>query len=457
MDIGTVMNRSSSTDFDTWIAATAENNDWFNVFMIKSYAMHAGYSSSTIDDSVKLALTNMPMFEEYPIPISQVDSYGQWFWPFYKFTLYGYRYAQELNWETERWDPNAAFSYLALVYDTFGTSFYRMNGTLEAGVPVSAIFAEGLSYGSRWLEFGKLIGCFMIFHDLGIDNALLYALKCWEQMNDELWRTDHFTYSTGWFGYEFSSMDALMDPFKLKMRMAYQQNSVLQNSDRLVTDMQSRYLSGYGNGQWSIQQGDTTITQHLKWSNDGGVSLYNETNNVELRLDGTLNAWILNHLAFAQLPAGSQSMVTAMLEGDGMVKASDGLLQSSLVENMSFMLTSLSGETTDAATAMGALCLFLNGISVREGAGLAIPMITDNENDHSAINSYHFGFDHENQQIKIPVWGGTTMNFMFGSNQVQMTFWSTGVFLVSFSYDWNSITDCEVVSGLKTDESYLPP
>ena len=67
---------------------------------------------------------------------------------------------------------------------------------------------------------------------------------------------------------------------------------------------------------------------------------------------------------------------------------------------------------------MAALCLFLNAISVRAGAGLAIPLITDSENDHAAMNGYHFGFDYENQGIKIPVWGETTLNFMFGENPV---------------------------------------
>ena len=44
-----------------------------------------------------------------------------------------------------------------------------------------------------------------------------------------------------------------------------------------------------------------------------------------------------------------------------MEKASDGLLQSSLVNNSSFMMTD-SQRTTDASTAMAALNLFLNAI-----------------------------------------------------------------------------------------------
>jgi hypothetical protein len=106
---------------------------------------------------------------------------------------------------------------------------------------------------------------------------------------------------------------------------------------------------------------------------------------------------------------------------------------------------------------MAALCQFLNAISVCDGQGLAIPLITDDENDHAAINSYHFGFDYENQEIKIPVWGGTTLNFMFGENPVQLSFGATGVYSIKFGNNWNTLLSYQYVSSLNFNESYMYP
>ena len=98
------------------------------------------------------------------------------------------------------------------------------------------------------------MGCFLIFNDVGIPGALSYALKCWNQLNNEFWKTDHYTYSTGWFGYEFSSMDVIVDSLKLQTGMKNQQK-VLPNANNIISDLQSRYLSGYGNTPMVIHTG----------------------------------------------------------------------------------------------------------------------------------------------------------------------------------------------------------
>lgn len=450
VDVGTVMSQSTNADYDTWIIQAATDGDWLNVLFVKSFAMHSGYSSPAMDYCVKTALSNASMFEEYSIPITEDDSDGQYFWPFCKYALYGYQYAQELNWETDRWDPNKAFNYLAQVYDSFGDGFYRMNDNLNPSDPGSTFYAERMPYGTRWLELGKLMGCFLILYDAGATNALQYALKCWNQLNNELWKSDHFTYATGWFGYEFSALDVVMDSLKLQQRM-----QSIPNASNVFGDLYSRYLLGYGNTQWSATQGNTTIAQHLKTSNDGYLPIQ-RPDNFQLRLDGTLNAWILLHLGYTKLPQTGQTMMRGMLEGNGTIRAFDGLLQSSLAQGSLFTATD-SSSTSDGATAMATLCLFLNCISVRNGPGLAIPLITDNENDHIAMNSYHFGFNYDNNEIKIPVWAGTTLNFMFGTNPVQQSFPTTGVYVIDFSWDWNSILSSQLVSGLNPNETYLTP
>ena len=60
------------------------------------------------------------------------------------------------------------------------------------------------------------MGSFLTFYDLGISEALQYAQDCWNELNANFWHSDHYTYSTGVSGYEFSAMDVIPNAFRLK-------------------------------------------------------------------------------------------------------------------------------------------------------------------------------------------------------------------------------------------------
>jgi len=64
------MHKSSLNDFDSWIINKVNRSDWSGVFAVKRYAEEAGYSSPIIDNAVKLALSKMPMFKNYSLPIT---------------------------------------------------------------------------------------------------------------------------------------------------------------------------------------------------------------------------------------------------------------------------------------------------------------------------------------------------------------------------------------------------
>ena len=158
VDIGIIMGKSTNADFgstdskkDSEIRLVQRPIDKEPSFARRLFLFH-------IDECVKLALSNMPIFEDYSIPVTQIDTQGHWFWPFYKFMLHVYQSSQELNWERSRWDPNKAFGYLAHVYDSFGRGFYRMNDTLDIDNPSYTGYAETLSQGTRWLETGETNG-----------------------------------------------------------------------------------------------------------------------------------------------------------------------------------------------------------------------------------------------------------------------------------------------------------
>lgn len=159
VNIGVVMHKSSPIDFDTWITRRANASDWIGVLLVKRYAVEAGYSSPTIDNAVKLALTNIPMFTNYSLPLTE----GGYFWPSDTYALYGYQYAQQLNWETNRWNITSGFEALNFLRNAYGNAFYACNPDTPAALSL---------YGSRWHEVGCLMDCFFVFYTLGVPQAL---------------------------------------------------------------------------------------------------------------------------------------------------------------------------------------------------------------------------------------------------------------------------------------------
>jgi hypothetical protein len=431
VSMGTVLCQSSLSDFDSWITRSADASDWANVFFIKSHSEHAGFSSGTIDAKVRLALSNMPMFEKYSLPITDIgtDISTSTFWPQNRYPLHGYRYSRELAQDTDRWNAYSGFLGLKNVRDNFGTAFYSANPDTNA--------AQGMSYGPRWLDAGNLMDAFLILSKEGIEDSLTYAVNEWRWLNSNLWRADHFTYAAAWVGWEFSVMDVLPNVMKLHLN-----GRSLDNPERVTADLQSRYLS--------------TSWQSPQWSQIGPVAIHHNPGNPERRLDGTLGAWIMNHTFYSIFNPSNQANMRAMLEGNGVTQAWKGLVASDLRQDGgdSYMLTSKL-QASDQATAEAALAFLLLGISPQSGNGLAIPLISGFHSDYNAMNSLHFGFDYNGHSIKIPVWGGTELKFMYGTTPVTRYFGGSGIYEITFSSDWNNITGVNYESTLDPNECYL--
>ena len=431
VNIGTVLCRSSLSDFDAWITRSADSSDWRNVFYIKSHAEHAGFSSSTIDAKVGLALHKMPMFEKYSLPITNVatDTSPSTFWPQNRAPLHGYRYSRELAQDTDRWNAHSGFLGLKNVRDSLGTPFYSANpDTNEAQV---------MNYGPRWLDAGNLMDTFLILSKEGISDSLDYAVNEWVWLNSSLWKSDHFTYANAWLGWEFSAMDILPNVMRLHLN-----GRSLNYPERVAVDLQARYLRS----SWQSPQ----------WSTIGPVAMHHNPSNAERRLDGTLGAWIMNHTFYSLFDLDNQARMRDMLEGNGVTQAWKGLVASDLRQDGkdSYKLTSKL-QASDQATAESTLALLLLGISPQSGNGLAIPLVSGFHSDYNALNSYHFRFDYDGRSIKIPVWSGTQLKFMYGDTPVTRYFEGTGIYEISFSSDWNKITATKYKSTLNPKERYL--
>ncbi|MCL5318552.1 MAG: PKD domain-containing protein [Thaumarchaeota archaeon] len=428
VDVGVVMHRSVVSDFDGWITRMADAGDWEDVFAVKRYAEQAGYSSSVIDAKVRLALSNIPMYSRYSLPETSKESKGS-FWPAARYVLYGYRYSEELNWEKARWNKTSGFLALKTMRDRYGRAFYQINP--------DALAADSL-FGTRWHESGSLMDSFLIFHKLGVKGAFDYSVQEWGWLNNRSWSRDHYSYSPAWSGWEYSAMDVFPNVAKLRLNGAG-----LVNWSRVTTDMQMRYV----NSLWQSPQ----------WDADYRVVDHHHSGNHERRLDGTLNAWILLDTFYGVFNHGNQTNMKRMLEGSGKApRAWLGVNASDLKQpgTNRFRLKSTSNYS-DYATAEGALTLFLLGISPQNGRGLAAPLISDRHIDRGSLNYRHFEFDYLNRRIKIPVWGDTTLKFMYGDKNVTHYFKTTGIYSITFSSDWNSISQVTFVSDLYPNEYYL--
>ena len=199
VNVGTVMGKSSPADYDRWIANAAKQSDWTNVLAIKRHAEHSDYSSQTIDSNLRLALSNMPMFKRFSLPITNSDGYAgaPYFWTTNRHVLHGYRYARELNWETYKWNAVSGFLGLKSVRDKTGSAFYKVN-------PDSADSSSML--GTRWHEAGNLMDSFFILYRAGVGDALNYAVQEWVWLNSHLWSADHYDYAPrmAWVGIQCS-------------------------------------------------------------------------------------------------------------------------------------------------------------------------------------------------------------------------------------------------------------
>jgi len=418
-DVGAVMHKSLLRDFDKFITSRADASDWKGVLEVKRHAEQAGYSSVIINEKVKLALTNMPMFKGYALPITDRRFFG-YFWPWDRYVLYGYRYARELNWETEKWNATSGFLGLKAARDFYGRAFYRANPDIP--------FAEDMAFGTRWHQAGSLMDSFFIFYTLGEKNAFPYAVQEWKWMNDNLWQTDHYDYSTGWKGWEFSSISVFPPFAKLNTY-----GTKLRNWDRAATDIQNRYVGNLWNSpQWH----NLTVTVH------------HFPNNPEQRIDGTLDGWLILDTFYDSFNSTNRMNMRRMLEGNGTTQAWSGFLKSDVVER-------IDTHPNDGATAETALTLFLLGISPQSGRGLAIPLVSERHSDYTALNYRHFEFDYSNHLIKIPVWGNSTLRFLYGKTPVNLDFQETGIYAITFAEDWSSIVKAVKISDLYPDEYYL--
>jgi hypothetical protein len=425
---GITLGKVNVSDLDEFILEQSQKNDSHGVFITKRYSEFFNYSSSIIDEAVKWALDFTSMFNKFSLPRTHTDNL---FLVWHQYILHGYRYARELNYATTKWNATSAFFGLRNCRITNGRAFYECNPDTNKTVSL---------FGTRWMNTANLANCFLIlYNETGLCEALDRAFLEWDDLNTYYWNESRnaYEYSRTWRTLEWSTLEVCFNFEKLR-----QLNGTLKNWNRIYFDLQSRYVVN----AWSSPQWNAKVVAHSE-----GVS--------QKRLHGTLDAWMLLQTYFGNFNQTNQNNTRNMLEGNTVTQAWKALLDSSAElynpTSYRFKLDSDKSES-DYATAEGCMTLFLMGFSPQNGSGIMLP------NRCFAYSGEPFPADFLNflyseRQIKIPVYANTTLKFMFGSIHPNYTFPENGLYNITFTSDWNSIDQVDLLKRIDIEMPVQQP
>ena len=425
---GITLGKVDISDLDEFILEQSQKNDSHGVFITKRYSEFFNYSSSEIDEAVKWALDFTPMFNSFSLPRTQSDNL---FIVWRQYMLHGYRYARELNYATTKWNATSAFFGLRNCRITNGRAFYGCNPDTNG---TNSLFE------TRWMNTANLANCFLIlYNETGIDEALDHAFLEWDDLNTYYWNKSRivYEYSRTWRTLEWSTIEVFFNFEKLRKL-----NGTLKNWNRIYFDLQSRYLVN----AWNSPLWKAKVVAHSE-----GAS--------QRRLHGTLDAWMLLQTYFGYFSDVNQNNMRNMLEGNTDTQAWKALLSSSAYlynpTSYRFRLDSDKAES-DYATSEGCMTLFLMGFSPKNGSGIILPKRCFGYSGEPFPADF-LNFLYSERQIKIPVYANTTLKFMFGSIHPNYTFSENGLYNITFTSDWNSIDQVELLKRIDIEMPVQQP
>ncbi|MFX0208063.1 MAG: hypothetical protein ACFFDT_18905 [Candidatus Hodarchaeota archaeon] len=425
---GIILGEVNISDLDEMIASYQSTNNWKGVLCAKRYSELLNYSTPMINKAVKWALNQTPMFERYSLPVTQSDNYfNMW----RQYTLYGYRHAKELNYFTDKWNASSAFEGLRNCRITNNRAFYECNPDTNSTKDL---------FDTRWMSTANLANSFMIlFNETGQAEALEYAFQEWSDLNTYYWNEDKqgYDYARTWRTWEWDAIDVFFNYDKLRKL-----NGTLHNWDRVYIDLQNRYLVNL----WDSHQWVANVVVHSKGT-------------TRRELFGTLDAWMLLHSYFGHFNQTNQLHMQNMLEGEKISQAWQALLspEAGLYDSDTFRFTMAAENPkySDYATAEGCMALFLMGVSPQTGRGISIPKRC-HAFSGEPIPVDVFRFFYHKKQIIIPVCAGTTLKFLYGSIHPIYSFNEAGIYKITFSSDWNSITQVEQINSVPFEAPPVP-
>jgi len=429
-----VLGKFTATDIEGAInslTGTASQSNYRYVMMLLDIARRFNLSIS--DTVVKNALDFVPVFSGKHLPPTWNYNGVDYFLMYRNGFSSLYYYAKRLGYQTSKFDPAQAASELIGVFQAAGNI-----GVLGANPTNNSYYAgTGRTYDEHLESADALLQLYEVNNS--ISNALAYARDTlWTYVNNNFWSTDHFVYRSGDSGYECEGAAIALIAGKMRALNGYS----LTNWDRVITDINNRFLAkGWDSPQWTYG-----TTRYYS------VVHHHDTNS-QRRLVNTFVAWYTLHAFYQVLDSTSQQAMVNLLQTPAWqyFLSNSGLYDSSTYK---FKIYSDDTSTSDTATALGVLTLFLMGIVPQDGS-LYAPLMDYVYEGTTPMNRY-FLFDPVNRKVRIPVKAGT-IKFIYSSQPVSYTFPSSGVYEIVFASDWNSIQSVTKVENLDPSLPYVAP
>ncbi len=383
--------------------------------------------------TIKNALNTMPMLPNVGcLPFNYLNSGTPSFLINNRYILYAYQWASQLDYETEKWNLTSA-------YNCF-------NNTVNSyGKPILCVGSDGKGWGiingpRFYDECAQTIDMYLTFWLLGIEDGLKQAQFWWNWTNEHLWTNSisgqgYYKYSVGTndFECEAGSFDQII--WKL---YAYDQST--KNIANLFVDLETRALiDGWSSPQW----GDFVVTH--------------ATSNPQQRLENTIISWAALLGLYGNMTLTMRNQVQSMLNGTaGPAPAWNLTLRSQLFDSATGMFRMRSdGPISAEATADAAVLLMLLS-NVPVTGSLAVPVMDSVYQDlNGIIDGASFNMDLASRTVTISVSNPGTFLSMFGTNIFQYNIDAPGIWQLTFSSDWNSLTSKTQLSELPISRLYF--
>lgn len=426
--LGYMLGTKTLSEFkNAWLALT----DAREVLYWASVLMKLGIEDEA---KIKWALDAVPM-----LPNGLPDNAGEnTFHVSHRGVLYaGLYYAKKYNYQTSKWNVNTA-------YNSFK---YAVQHGMVPGAGVLWVYGDGTSftigYGPRhYDEAAQSLDVFLMFYDLGVSAAMDDAVSIWNWIVANLWTGTYFKYALNW-----DCLECAVGGFYQIIAKLWQRNPNIQNIQLLSKDISYRFLANRWNSpQWG---GETSYF----------AVLHAYPSNTQRRLENTIMAWSSLMGIYNRMNATEQSWIIDLLQGYGSypnpawvnLLQGSGLYDSTSNQFTWWTDTSVSNDATAAGTAL----IFMQGMIPQDGS-LAVPLEENGyEYTLNMLDPQLFQLNIAARTVTLSVFMPGTIKFVYGSTTAAWTFTKTGVWQVTFSSDWNSITSATFISELPSNRRYL--
>ena len=308
---------------------------------------------------------------------------------------------------------------------------------------VLGIYEDGSTrdYAQRFYdESAECLHAYLIFYELGVDDALDSAVNVWNYINNEMWHASesHFDYRPTWQNYECES--AFFLKIIALLRWA---DSDIGNASRLALDTYKRFLSEKWNSpQWLDPN----------YHNSTYVVIHHYPSNNQRRLENTLGAWFTMYGIYSLFNSTGKANMKDMLQEAWYLLYNSW---TNLYNPSNKMFKGHSDGTTSSSATSQALTLqFLLGMSPINTT-IAFPLEEYHYQYIYDIDPTMFKFDYNSRTVRVSVYKAGALRFIYGGVAVDYNFPSSGVFNVTFNDDWTQITSVTKIGNLPSSRKYI--